>query len=265
MNDIIGVLTPPSLNTKVARVLKLNWRLTIFEWRDHVLSLLWEPALIFLIFIVFMEKTILGNEAQSYVKYALPGLASMLTFLSAFVSSAQTTFDRFRLKKAYHQWSFSPLSLEEIATGEIVWSSLRATLMGLIFLMWAWAFGYGLGQGVLFLPLIWLGSGVIAAGLGMIVGLKSTRFTQVNLWYLCLILPLVVLSDTIVEAGKVHIAVDFLIELFPLAYVNQLARASLSGELTSRVFLGAAYLLVASVVMSRLAIRDFVRGVIPNR
>lgn len=265
MNDIIGLLTPPILNSKALRVVRLNWRLTAFDWRDHFLPLLWEPGLIFLVFIVFIERTILGTEGKAYVQYALPGLASMLTFLSAFVSSAQTTFERYRLKRAYHQWSYAPLTLEEIATGEIVWQSLKASLVGVVFFLWAWAFGYGMGKWASFLPLLWFGSGVTAAALGFVVGLKATRFAQVHLWYLCFIIPLAVLSDTVVDAEKVHYAVNFLVEIFPLAYINHIARAATSGELTSRLFLGAAYLLVIGVVMCRLAIRDLTRGVIPNR
>ena len=80
-------------------------------------------------------------QGVRYITFIAPGLLATSTMFGATFASTWDAWFKMERSGVYHAAASTPLSVEDVALGEIMWASTRATIYGSAFLIIATLFG----------------------------------------------------------------------------------------------------------------------------
>jgi lipooligosaccharide transport system permease protein len=167
----------------------------------------------------------------------------------------------------YYQKTFdamlaTPLSLEEVITGEIVWGATKSLIATSIMMVVISFFGLiRFPQGLLLLPLAGLG-GIAFGSIGMFFTGMVANIEMFNLPVFLFVTPMFLFSGTFFPLENLpHWAHQFAL-VFPLTHLANLARAFSYGQINLSLLWEIGYLLLFSVIFFPLAILKMHRRLI---
>jgi lipooligosaccharide transport system permease protein len=167
----------------------------------------------------------------------------------------------------YYQKTFdamlaTPLTLEEVITGEIAWAATKAVIAAV--LMQAVISLFGLvtyPDGLLLLPLALLG-GLAFSAIGMVFTSLVPNIETFNLPIFLFITPMFLFSGTFFPLQNLPPWARLLAQIFPLTHLTELTRACTLGRLTPHLLWRLLYLLVFFLLCYLLALRGMRRRLI---
>ena len=122
-----------ALHTPTARswrVWQRNRDVFLRDWKVNGLPLFIEPLMILGLMGLGIGTVITKVEGLSYFEFLGPGLlASYVMFAPAFESSWGAYF-RMSVKRLYDAMIVTPLNIEDVITGEILWGMTRGVMVG---------------------------------------------------------------------------------------------------------------------------------------
>jgi len=153
---------PQRISRRFIRVWQRN--LTVYQktWKISFLPPLLEPLFYLLAFGVglgvLVGKVVYHSSEVSYVAFIAPALIAINIMYNAFFENTYASFVRMYYQKSFDAIMATPLSLEEIITGEIIWGATKSVIATLIMLGVISLFGLiSYPQGLLTIPLAFLG------------------------------------------------------------------------------------------------------------
>jgi lipooligosaccharide transport system permease protein len=225
-----------------------------------------EP-LFFLVGIGFGLGSIVGNvvgpggQLIPYAVFVAPALLAASAMNGAVYDSTNMFF-RLRYEKAYDGMLATPLTVGDIAMGEIAWALMRGTLYGLGFLVVMFALGLVPSPwGLLALPASMLiGFATAAAGLTAVTFMRSWQ--DLDLIFV-VTLPLFLFSATFFPITSYPEGLRIIIELTPLYRGVDLIRGLTTGvvgvsQLIDVIYLavmGSVFLLIASRRLGKMLLK----------
>jgi lipooligosaccharide transport system permease protein len=159
----------------------------------------------------------------------------------------------------YHQKTFdamltTPLSIEEIIFGEIIWGATISVIATGIMLAVISVFGLiNYPSGLLILPLAFLG-GIAFGAIGMFFTAITPTIEMFNLPVFLFITPMFLFSGTFFPAENLPAWAQNLAVIFPLTHLVNLVRSLSLGILDSGLLWSIAYLLIFSLIFFPLAL-----------
>jgi lipooligosaccharide transport system permease protein len=194
-----------------------------------------------------------GGQLIPYAMFVAPALLATSAMNGAVYDSTNMFF-RLRYEKAYDGMLATPLSVGDIAMGEILWALGRGTLYGVGFL--AVMFGFGLVPspwGLLALPASMLiGFTTAAAGLTAVTFMRSWQ--DLDLIFV-VTLPLFLFSATFFPITGYPEPLRIIVELTPLYRGVDLVRGLTTGAVGMSQVIDVIYLAVMGVVFLFIASR----------
>ena len=241
------------------RVWERNFMVYRENWKISFIPPLLEPLFYLLAFGVGLSALVgavhWAGRTVTYIAFIAPGLIAINIMNNAFFENTYGSFVRMYYQKTFDAMMATPLSLEEIITGEIVWGATKAVIattlmMGVISLFGLISYPAGL----LIIPLAFLG-GIAFGALGMLFTAVVKTIDLFNLPIFLFITPMFLFGGTFfpletLPAWAQHIAV-----LLPLTHLVNVTRAFAAGILDTSVVPGLVYLAVFSAVCFPLALR----------
>jgi lipooligosaccharide transport system permease protein len=217
-----------------------------------------EP-LFFLIGIGFGLGSLVGNVAGPggqlipYAVFVAPALLAASAMNGAVYDSTNMFF-RLRYEKAYDGMLATPLTVGDIAMGEVAWALGRGTLYGFGFLVVMFALGLVPSPwGLLALPASMLiGFATAAAGLTAVSFMRSWQ--DLDLIFV-VTLPLFLFSATFFPITSYPEGLRIIIELTPLYRGVDLIRGLTTGAVGISQVIDVIYLAVMGVVFLWIASR----------
>jgi lipooligosaccharide transport system permease protein len=174
-------LRRPTLTRGVLFLLKRN----LYEFQKNWHSLLiWgcvEPMIYLLAFGFGLGHFIQQVRGEPYLSYFLPGLLCLSVGHSAYLESSINGFSRFHQVHLYRYLLLSPVTPDDLAAGDILWTSVRAMISTAPLFVFGWAYGILKIQFVLpSLLALFLVAGIFSAtGLAVAAGVrKNQAFTR---------------------------------------------------------------------------------------
>ncbi len=142
-------------------VFRRIWLLGIMAWFA-------EPVIYLVAMGLGLGKYLERVQGVQYIEFIAPGLLAVSTMFGATFSVTWDAWFKMERVGVYHAAISTPLSVEDVALGEILWGATRATIYGSAFMVVATAFGvFRSWWGLLTLPAIAL-VGVVFAITGLI-------------------------------------------------------------------------------------------------
>ncbi|MGH2663282.1 MAG: ABC transporter permease [Actinomycetota bacterium] len=245
-----AVPRPPVLRVPDIR-LRSAWRMwqrnaSIYRrtYKLNIIPNFFEP-LLFLVAMGIGLGSYLGRlEGVPYIDYIAPGLVATAAMYGTSFEVTFNCFVKLQFGKVYDAVMSTPLTVEDIGLGELLWGTTRALLYGVVFLVIAAAFG------VVHSPLALL-SPVAIALIGMMFSVIGLAFTAVvplidyfTYYWTLFMTPMFLFSGIFFPLDRMPDWVQVAAWFMPLHHaVNVMRALTLTGDLRDAL-LAAAWIVV---------------------
>lgn len=257
---------PKQFSHRVFWVWQRNFAVYRQTWKISFLPPLLEPMLYILAFgvglAVMVGEVTLAGRSFGYTAFIAPALVAVSIMYNAFFECTYNSFVRMYYQKTFDALLATPLNLEEIILGEMLWAATKsviaATLMGLVVSLFGLLDFPG---ALLLLPLALLG-GLLFAGFGMICTALVPGIETFNLPIFLGITPMFLFSGTFFPLANLPPWAQSLAQFLPLTHLVSLARGCALGLWSADLWLSLLYLLGVGLLLLPLAIALMVRRIL---
>jgi lipooligosaccharide transport system permease protein len=251
-------IAPTTISKRFLRIWQRNFTVYRETWKISFIPPLLEPLFYLLAFGVGLSALVgditYNGSVVSYVTFIAPALLAINIMYNAFFENTYASFVRMYYQKTFDAMMATPLFLEEIITGEIIWGATKSVIGAAIMLGVISMFGLiRFPHGLLVLPTALLG--------GFAFGSVAMFFTGIvpnieifNLPIFLFITPMFLFSGTFFPVENLPTWARSLAVFFPLTHLVKLTRSFCFGMIDVGVLWNLAYLAAFSFVFFPLAI-----------
>jgi lipooligosaccharide transport system permease protein len=239
----------PRLSYRVWRVWHRNFDVFTKTIKVNFLPSLLEPILYLLAFGFGLGGFIPNIQGQTYIAFIAPALVAISIMNGSFFECTFASFVRMYFQKTFDAIVATPVSVEEVVAGELLWGATRSTINTTIVLAVVAAFG--LVSGPLFLliiPLAFFG-GLMFASMAMCFTSVAPNIDFFNFPSFLFLTPMFFLCGTFFPLTTLPTAAQgAAIAILPLTHVVNLTRGLISGHLEPILGLNPATLIIVSLI-----------------
>ncbi|MDO8462075.1 MAG: ABC transporter permease [Deltaproteobacteria bacterium] len=165
-------------------------------WHGSLVGSLGEPVLYFLGIGYGLGSFIPAIEGIPYIQYLAPALIASSVMNSASFETTFSSFTRMEIQKTYQSIAATPVSMEEVIAGEILWAATKACLTGTVmfiavaflgFIHSPWAFAA--------IPVVMM-TALLFASIGMTVTSYAPDYDFFTYYFTLFLEPMFLFSGT---------------------------------------------------------------------
>jgi lipooligosaccharide transport system permease protein len=199
----------------------------------------------------------------SYLAYLAPGMISVAVMFQAFFECSYGSFVRMYFQKTFDAIVCTPLSIEDVVTGEILWGATKSFTASIFMLIVVKAFGLAVFPHLLLIPLLAFLGGLLFASLAMVFTALCPTIDTLNFPVFVLVTPMWLISGTFFPLDVLPPWARIIGTILPLTHVSNVIRATALGSLYRGLLYDllwiAAYLAVLFPVAILLMRRKLVK------
>ncbi len=241
--------TIPRLTYNVWKVWHRNFDVFTKTIAVNFLPSLLEPILYLLAFGFGLGGFIPSIQGQSYIAFIAPALVAISVMNGSFFECTFASFVRMYFQKTFDAIVATPVSVEEVVAGELLWGATRATINTTIVLAVVAAFG--LISSPLFLlviPFAFFG-GLMFASMAMCFTSVAPNIDFFNFPSFLFLTPMFFLCGTFFPLTSLPVAAQGIATaILPLTHVVNVVRGLVTGHLEPILGLNPAALIAVSLV-----------------
>jgi lipooligosaccharide transport system permease protein len=262
----MNALFSMSISKRFWRVWQRNFTVYQKIWKISFVPPLFEPLFYLLAFGLGLG-TLVGNISYhgaqvSYLAFIAPALIAVNIMNNAFFENTYASFVRMYHQKTFDAMLATPLSIDEIITGEIIWGATKSLIGTVIMLAVISLFGLiRYPSGLLIIPLAFLG-GIAFGSLGMYFTGITPTIDMFNLPIFLFVTPMFLFSGTFFPIDNLPAWAQVVARFLPLTHLVNLVRAFGFGALDAGLLWSASYLVIFAVVFFPLALTKMRRRLI---
>ncbi len=243
------------------------WLRNFWVWKKHVraslIGNLGQPFLFLIAMGYGLGRNVPEINGLSYLQFIAPGLVASSVMYSAAFEATYGSYTRLATQKTFDAILMTPVSVYDLAMGEIIWGATKGLISGLIMLGAIPLFGIVPSPWTpLLIPILFL-EGITFSSLGMIMTAKAPNYEFFNYFTSLLITPLFLFSGIFFPMESLGHIPRMIVNYLPLASPVELSRALCYGYLNwvtwERLFILLAYSVLTSVCASLLVRKRLIR------
>lgn len=226
-------------------------------WRKYLLSSLvgslGQPFMFLLAFGFGMEQQIPVVAGYSYLQFIAPGLVVSAVMFSAAFETTYGSYTRLSTQSTFEGILMTPISVAELACGEVLWGASKGLLSGLIMLLALPLFGvWPSPWTILLLPLLFL-DGIFFAAFGLIMTAVARNYEFFNYFISLILTPLYLFSGIFFAVENMSPLAQRFLAFLPLTPVVTLARMLCFGRFEEPWLLKVVGQIVLATISTWLA------------
>jgi lipooligosaccharide transport system permease protein len=255
-----------NLSKRFIRVWQRNFRVYQKTWKISFVPPLLEPLFYLAAFGVGLGGLVgalsYGGKATEYTAYIAPALIAINIMQSSFFENTFGSFVRMYYQKTFDAMLATPLTIEEIITGEILWGATKSVIGTALMMIIITCFGLlHFPEALLLLPVAFLG-GFAFACTGMVCTSVVPTIETLNLPIFLFITPMFLFSGTFFPLNNLPGWAQGVAQLLPLTHLVELCRAVALGRLNVSNLISVAYLVIWCVIFFPIAITGMRRRLV---
>ena len=233
------------------------WQRNFLVWRKMAIpSLLGNLAdpLIYLFGLGYGLGSLLPQVGgSSYAAFLAAGMVVASTMNAATFEALYSAFSRMHVQKTWDAILNTPLSLNHVLTGELLWAASKSLLSGVAILLVIAVLGLTSSPLALWvMPVIFL-TGLAFAALGLIVCALAPSYDFFMYYFTLFITPMLLVSGVFFPTEQLPGALRAVASFLPLSHAVQLARPLLLGEVPDNALVHISALLATASVAFAIA------------
>jgi lipooligosaccharide transport system permease protein len=230
------------------RVWQRNRDVFFSLWHAEAPGFLAEPIIILLAMGLGLGAYVGLVDGQRYIEFIVPGLIAGYAMFSANFECTYGSFFRMEYQKTFDAIIATPLSIEDVAAGEIFWGATRSVLTGSVMLVVAAAFQLLHSPWALLIPIICFLEGILFSAIALFFTSIVPSIYSFNYYFSLFITPMFFFSGVFFPLSSFPQIVQTLSWVVPLTPVVYVTRSVISGEFQPGL-LGALAIIVALTVL----------------
>jgi len=210
------------------------WRRNVLVWRRLVIpSLLLnfgEPTL-YLLGLGFGLGHFIGEMgSMPYITFLASGIIASSAMTTASFEGMYSVYTRMVPQKTYEAILATPLEVEDILAGELLWCATKSLFSGCAILTVAALLGVVHGwQALLVLPVVLL-IGLCFAAPALVMSAISPGYEFFNYYFVLVITPMFIVCGVFYPVSTLPYLVQDFVHLLPLTHAVALTRPIISGQ-----------------------------------
>jgi lipooligosaccharide transport system permease protein len=190
----------------------------------------------------------------SYTIFIAPALIAINIMNNAFFENTYGSFVRMYYQKTFDAMMATPLTVNEIIAGEIIWGATKSMIATMIMMAVISAFGLiQYPSALLLIPLAFLG-GMAFGAVGMYFTGMVSHIDLFNIPFFLFITPMFLFSGTFFPIENLPQWAQIVAMTLPLTHLVSLARSLCYSRFDGMMFWQLSYLMVFLVVFFPLAL-----------
>jgi lipooligosaccharide transport system permease protein len=245
----------PKLSYRVWKVWRRNLDVFTKTIKVNFLPSLLEPILYLVAFGFGLGGFIPNIQGQPYVNFIAPALVAIAIMNGSFFECTFASFVRMYFQKTFDAIVATPVSVEEVVAGELLWGATRATINASIVLVVISVAGFftkvPLVTSPLFLlvPLIAFFGGLMFSAMAMCFTAAAPNIDFFNYPSFLFVTPMLFLCGTFFPLTSLPSAAQGIaLAVLPLTHIVNVTRGAVVGGVEPILGLSTLVLLLISVV-----------------
>jgi lipooligosaccharide transport system permease protein len=241
-------------------------RLALAVWRRNALvfSKVWRGALLptfldpllYLFALGFALGTYLSSVAGiPYREFIGTGLIASAALWAASFESTYNVYLRMNETRLYDAVLVTPVEVQDIVAGDLLWGATRATIYSTVFLAAVAAFGLLASPLALLIPPFVLIGGLCFASLGYTFTALIPKIDLYSFFFTLVVTPMFLFSGIFFPFDRLPGWVEVIAFLTPLYHLVEITRALSFGEVDGWLAVHAAWLLAVSALLFVVPVR----------
>ncbi len=118
----------PDLSIGALRVWQRNRDVTFRLWKTEFLGFMVEPWLVILALGLGLGQFVALDSGERYVRFLAPGMLALFPMFAAVFECAWGSYVRLEMQGTYRAVVATPVSVDDVITGDILWGTTRSVL-----------------------------------------------------------------------------------------------------------------------------------------
>ena len=176
-------------------------------------------------------------DGMSYLAFLASGIIASSSMTTATFEGMYSVFTRMVPQKTYEAILATPLEVDDILAGEMLWCATKSLFSGTAILVIASLLGVVESwQALLVIPVVFL-IGLCFAGPAMIMSSLASNYDFFNYYFVLVITPMFILSGVFYPVDTLPAAMQGVVQLLPLTHAVMLTRPLVTGTELSQPLL----------------------------
>ncbi len=251
------------ISWRVRHVWERNFRVFVRTWKVSFLPPIFD-SLFFLVALGYgLGQFVQAIDGIDYARYVAPAIVAIGIMNASYYETTYGSFVRMYYQKTFDALIATPLTIEEVILGEILWGATKAVIYTALILPLLAVFGViSLPGSLLLLGLALLG-GLLFGAIGLCFTAWTPSIDTLSYPQFLFITPMMVISGTFFPIESLPMPIQYLaFTLMPLAHLVSLSRGLTLPAPVPMGFVSLLWLTVVTAVMVLIAVRQMRRRLV---
>ncbi|MDA2934811.1 ABC transporter permease [Acidobacteria bacterium AH-259-D05] len=244
-------------------VWRRNYDVNLRLWRAEVFPPLLEPVVSILAFGWGIGSLIAARVLEiPYLTFVAAGILVVTGLVRAILECTYGAYFRMVYQSTYDAILSTPIGIESLGTGEILWAATKAGFDSLLIMIILYAFGVLHSPLSVFIPCVIIvgATGLAAVALAYTASISSIY--QYN-YFIALAFSSLWLCGAYFPIDRLPLALQYLSWTLPITSVVDLSRDLMTGRLDGWSPLQAVWILVSALLFGEIALRRLAQRMYP--
>lgn len=237
------------ITSRVLKVFNRNFMVFRKTWTANIMFNFIEPMLYLSAMGLGLGGLVGEINGLPYIQYLAPGLVASSAMWAAAFECTYDSFVRMSIQRTYHAIMATPITVEEVVVGEMLYGIFKSVLYGSVILLVLLALGLVASPLALLAPLVLVAGGLIIAELGMLWTSLAPRIDSFNYFFTLIISPMFLFAGIFFPLAGMPGWVAKLAWGTPLFHMVKLIRALVLGRMEAGLWISAVWLLVVGSLL----------------
>lgn len=239
---------------RILRVWQRHWTVYTKLYKTSFALNFVEPAL-YLVAMGFGLGAFVQNiNGEPYVRFIAPGIIASSSMFAAVYECTYGTYIRMTFQKTFDAILATPIGLNELVAGELVWGATKSIIFGVTIMIVVALFGLVDSPLILLsVPFIFL-CGLIFAELSIMFAAVVPGIDSFSYFYTLFMTPLFLFSGIFFPLDSLPQAVNYLAYFTPMYHLVNICRALAAGTL-SGIAGSMVWIVVATALLAPFPFR----------
>jgi lipooligosaccharide transport system permease protein len=261
-----GLLVKPDLSVGTFRVWQRHRDVMLKQWVTEAIGFMVEPWMVIFALGLGLGQFVTLDGGERYITFLAPGLLALFPMFVSVFECAWGSYVRLEMQGTYRAIVATPVSVDDVVAGDIVWGMTRAVLntayiLLVLVILNHWVPTVSSGWAVLVVPLSVL-PGLLFSSMSMCFVSLARAMSQFNYFFNLVINPMFWFGGAFFPFDRLPHWAQVLGWFVPLSHVVRLYRGLLAGDLEWSMLGSLIWLLVATAVFNWVALAAMRRRLI---
>lgn len=245
---------PPRIRRSALAV----WRRDVLVWRKllgpAIMMNFGEPTL-YLLGLGYGLGFFIGEMANMpYLTFLASGIIASSAMTTASFEGMYSVYTRMVPQRTYEAILATPLEVDDILAGEMLWCATKSMISGIAILVVATLLGVVAGwQALWVIPVAFL-TGLCFAGPAIIMSAIATNYDFFNYYFVLAITPMFMLCGVFYPISSLPEIVQGLVQVLPLTHAVALTRPLIAGQALTQPLLHVGVLALYATLAYYVAV-----------